>query len=565
MTPGKTHSSSSSSSQSGRGNWRQQARLFSGLALFAFCVSHFLNHTLGIWSVAAMQKGEEIHHLIWGELPGQIVLAIAAVTHVVLALWRTTRRRTLRLPVWETLQLVLGLYIPWTLIPHTIATVGLDNAFDLPTDYSNTLALLWPDNAFAQSVLLLVVWTHAMIGLHFWLRLKAWYRPYLPLLSAGAVAFPLLSLWGWISGARQLAASDTSTLKVTPEQVDWVYTIADQARAVVFGLIFLSLAVVLVRMTLRQFAKTITIEYPGNLLVRTAPGPSLLEISRENGIAHAAVCGGRARCSTCRVKILSGGEDLDPPNQAEAAVLRQIGADRSIRLACQVRPTSDLRVHPLIPVRAAERGSNAHQDAYYWGVEQPVVIMFVDIRDFTGLTEKTLSFDVVYLLNRYLDLVSDEIRKQDGYVDKFIGDGIMAIFGMETDLREGARQALRASREIIKVIDALNSERGNNLRAPLRIGIGLHAGPVILGRIGAAGGSGERSSITALGDVVNTASRLEAENKTRGSLLTLSDAVLKAAEVRLPDCETREIVLRGKTVPLQIYSLTDLDKEPVPV
>ena len=82
---------------------------------------------------------------------------------------------------------------------------------------------------------------------------------------------------------------------------------------------------------------------------------------------------------------------------------------------------------------------------------------------------------------------------------------------------------------------------------------------------GGAGGSGERSSITALGDVVNTASRLEAENKTHGSLLTLSAAVLKAAEVRLPDCETREIVLRGKTVPLQIYSLTDLDREPVPV
>ncbi|WP_209012011.1 adenylate/guanylate cyclase domain-containing protein [Roseibium aggregatum] len=564
MTPGK-NPSQSPSGQSGRGNWRQQARLVSGLVLFAFCVSHFLNHMLGIWSVEAMRKGEQLHHAIWGELPGQIVLLVAALTHVILALWRTTRRRTLRLPVWESLQLVLGLYIPWTLIPHVIATVGLDNAFDLPTNYSATLALLWPDNAFAQSVLLIVVWIHAMIGLHFWLKLKPWYRRNLPVLSAAAAAFPLLSLWGWISGARQLAASGDTKLNVTNWHLDWVYTIADQARAVVFGLFFLSLAVVLVRIAIRQFAKTITVEYPGNLLVRTAPGPSLLEISRDHGIAHAAVCGGRARCSTCRVKILAGGENLDPPNQAEAAVLRQIGADSSIRLACQIRPTSDLRVHPLIPVRAAERGSQAHQDAYYWGVEQPVVIMFVDIRDFTGLTEKTLSFDVVYLLNRYLDLVSDEIRRQEGYVDKFIGDGIMAIFGMETGLREGARQALRASKGIVKVIDALNGERGNNLRAPLRIGIGLHAGPVILGRIGAAGGSGERSSITALGDVVNTASRLEAENKVHGSLLTMSDAVVKAAEIRLEACETREILLRGKSVPLQIYSLTDLDREPVPV
>jgi len=555
----------SSPGTSGRGNWRQQARLVSGLVLFAFCVSHFLNHMLGIWSVKAMQTGGVLHHAIWGELPGQIVLATAAVTHVVLALWRTTRRRTLRLPLWETLQLALGLYIPWTLVPHVIATIGLNNAFDLPPGYSNTLALLWPDNAFTQSVLLLVVWTHAMIGLHFWLKLKPWYRPYLPVLSAAAVAFPILSLWGWISSARQLAASGGGTSDVTAGQLDWVYMIAGQARAVIFGLFFLSVAVVLVRLAMRQFARTITVEYPGNLLVRTPPGPSVLEISRDHGIAHAAVCGGRARCSTCRVKVLSGGESLDAPGQAEAAVLRQIGADGSIRLACQIRPTSGLRVHPLIPVRAAERGSRAHQDAYYWGVEQPVVIMFVDIRDFTGLTEKTLAFDVVYLLNRYLDLVSDEIRKQDGYVDKFIGDGIMAIFGMETGLREGARQALRASRSIATAITALNSERGNNLRAPLRIGIGLHAGPVILGRIGAAGGSGERSSITALGDVVNTASRLEAENKTRGTQLTLSDAVVKAAEIRLENCEMREILLRGKTVPLQIYSFRDLDREPVPV
>lgn len=542
------------------GNWRQRLRLASGLVLLAFCMTHFTNHALGIVSVKAMNEMSLWHYEIWSNDFGQIVLAVAALTHVGLALWRTARRSTLKMPFWEFTQLVLGLYIPWTLIPHVTATLGLMNVHGVIPTYKQMLTILWPDGAIMQSVLLIVVWSHAMIGLHFWLRMRPLYRRLLPVLTALAVAFPLLALWGWISAARRLAAEGTYKLKVTDAQIDWVYSATDQIRAIIFGLIILSFAVVLFRMISRRFGKRITIRYPGDLKVRATPGPSLLEMSRMNGIPHTAICGGRARCSTCRVLVLEGQENLPPPSNAEEAVLARIDANDSVRLACQVRPSTDMLIRPLVPAKSSSEGlQQVLADAYHWGVEQEVVIMFVDLRNFTKITETNLHYDVVFLLNRYLDTVSAAIRAEGGQVDKFIGDGVMAIFGMKSGLAEGARQALRASARLGRVLEDLNRERGPQFRDPLRIGIGLHAGPAILGRIGEAGAAGGQAPITALGDVVNTASRLETENKAHGSLLIVSQSVLDAAGMELADLPTAEVSLRGKENLLKVHIVHDLN------
>ncbi len=543
----------------GRGNWRQQARLASGLLLFAFCLSHFLNHALGIWSLELMEAGRRLHHSLWGNPVSIALLSAAALTHVALALWRTSRRRTLRLPIWETLQLALGFYIPWTLIPHALATVGLDLTIDVDPRYRDTLALLWPDGFLSQSLLLLAVWTHSMIGLHFWLRLKPFYGRFFPSLAVAAFALPLLSLWGWSNAARLQALGPSFELRVSTENIAWVYATTDNVRAVVFGLFACSLLAVIVRFTLLHFRHSISIEYPGGLSVRSAAGPSLLEISRQNGIPHAAVCGGRARCSTCRVRILEGGDLLAPPEKPEQIILDRIGADANIRLACQIRPTANLQVRPLAPVRAEASDPSAHRDAYYWGVEQGVVVMFIDLRNFTGLTEQFLPYDIVYLLNRYLEVVSQEIRAQGGHVDKFIGDGVMAIFGIQTGLEEGARQAIRACRAIGIALDQLNKDRGATSDAQLRVAMGVHAGPSVLGRIGAPGSRGSRTSITALGDVVNVASRLEGVAKAENALAALSRDVLDAAGLQVSACQTNhEVMVRGRQAPLEVVSFTSV-------
>jgi adenylate cyclase len=543
----------------GQGNWRQQLRLWSGLVLFLFCLSHFSNHAMGIISVNAMEEASLWHYWVWRGTIGETLLIAAALTHAILALWRTSKRRTLRIPRWEFAQLVLGLYIPWTLAPHVVTTMGVAKEFGFIPTYHQMLTILWPQNAVMQSILLLVVWTHAIIGLHFWLRLYPFYHRVKYTALAAAIALPVLALWGFIEGARRLALVKDVKIKINPDQWDWLYNMTDSVRALVFGLILLSLLVILVRFLAGRVSRGISISYPGGLTVRAKPGASLLEISRMNGIPLASVCGGRARCSTCRVKVLSGADSLPAPNNAETTVLNRIGVADDVRLACQIRPAENLEVQPLVPVKAHTVRQDHVQDAYYWGVEQDVVIMFVDLRNFTSMTEAQLAYDVVFLLNQYLDRVSAVIRAEGGHVDKFIGDGIMAIFGMETGPETGARQALKACRGIEDVMTSLDAEKGPQFSDPIRLGVGLHLGPAILGRIGAAGSDRSRSGLTALGDVVNTASRLETENKTRGTFLTISKTVVDAAGATAPSESLCEIRIRGKEKPLQVFALERLD------
>lgn len=543
----------------GRGNWRQRLRLWSGLVLFTFCLSHFSNHALGIISFEAMDRASVWHYWVWRSPLGETVLILAALTHVLLALWRTSKRRTLKMSRWELAQLTLGLYVPWLLIPHITTTMGAAKEFGFSPVYEQMLTILWPSLALNQSILLLVVWTHAMIGLHFWLRLYPLYRRLRPLAAGFAVAVPVLALWGWIEGARRLALSRTVEIKLTTDQQAWVYEVVDQFRAVVFGLIAVSLLAILIRYLLGLRARSLSISFPGGLAIKAQPGATLLEISRINNVPLASVCGGRARCSTCRVKVLDGGGSLGKPGVSEAAVLKRIGASENVRLACQIRPEQNISVQPLVPVKASLAAGEHLKDAYHWGVEQDVVVMFVDLRNFTGITESQLAYDVVYLLNSYLDQASNAIRAEGGYVDKFIGDGIMAIFGMDSSPETGARQALAASRRIEAVMRALDAEKGPQFRDPIRLGIGLHLGPAILGRIGAAGTEDSPGGLTALGDVVNTASRLESENKAHDSFLVVSKAVIDAAAAAIDGAETAEIKVRGKEKPLQILALSSLD------
>lgn len=543
------------------GNWRQRLRLWSGLILFAYCLSHFSNHAFGIYSVDAMEKASVWHYRIWRSEIGETVLMLAVVTHVFLALWRTGKRRTLKMPPWEFAQLVLGLYIPWSLIPHVGTTMGLANQFGFSPTYHQMLTILWPQHGVTQSLLLLAVWAHAMIGLHFWLRLYPLYHRLRYAALGFAVAMPVVALWGFIEGARRLELAKDVKLKVTKEQFDWLTTFVIEARAVVFGLIAASLVAILLRYVFNLTAHKLTITYPGSLSIRAKPGATLLEMSRINDVPIASVCGGRARCSTCRVKVLDGSADLAAPGAAEKAVLARISADKDVRLACQIRPQQNLEVLPLVPVKAKAETTENLKDAYYWGVEQDVVVMFVDLRNFTRITESQLAYDVVHLLNNYLDQASAAIRAEGGFVDKFIGDGIMAIFGMDSDVETGARQALRASRRIEDVMKALEAEKGPQFQDPIRLGIGLHLGPAILGRIGAAGTNG---GLTALGDVVNTSSRLETENKIHKSFLVVSKDVTDAANVAVPGAQSAEIKIRGKEMPLQIFALSSLDALDIP-
>ena len=524
----------------------QTWRLASGLVLFGFVLTHFLNHALGLVSIEAMEGAQEYRVAVWQSGTGTILLYGAFAIHIGFAFAKLITRRTWRLPPWEAAQIGLGLMIPVLLFEHVMANRGLRLVADIEDVYRNVLFQLWPGSAVRQSALLLIVWGHAVIGLHHWLKNKRWYGRWRTVLLVAAVLVPTLALTGWIEGARRVAAMALQP-PLDEDQAALLARLdrrAETALWAFFGTAAAAAALLRLAAWLRPGPR---VTYPNGRTVRGASGATLLEISRAAGIAHASVCGGRGRCTTCRVLILEGAQDLPPPGAREVSALERIGAPPGVRLACQVRPAGPVTIRPLVPLREATPG--AAQDAERWGVERRITILFADLRGFTSIAERLYPYDSVFLLNRYFEVMTQAIQRHGGMVDKFLGDGIMALFGVAPARGAGSRDALLAARDMLDALDHLNQEFGPMLPERLRMGLGVHMGPAVLGRVGGNIAAG----LTALGDSVNIASRLESLNKDFNAMLVVSDAALRASGFAFEDAETREIMVRGRTEPLTIH------------
>jgi len=308
----------------------------------------------------------------------------------------------------------------------------------------------------------------------------------------------------------------------------------------------------------------VTLTYPGGRHWRGNAGSlSLLEASRAIGFPHAAVCGGQGRCSTCRVKLSGPGMAmLPPPSDSEAAVLERIAAPPGVRLACQVTPVGDLTVVPLLPAGAGPRAAyGGGMTALAQGSERRIAILFCDLRGFTQFSEARLPFDVVFVLNQYFKAMGEAVEASGGRLDKFIGDGVMALFGLENTPADACRQALVAAdamgRALAQLNETLRASLGQvNREAPelLRIGIGIHCGRVIVGEMG----HGRATGLTAVGDAVNTASRLESATKDFAAELVVSAEVTQRAGLSPADLEAQgwreeTVTLRGKSEALQVF------------
>jgi adenylate cyclase len=288
---------------------------------------------------------------------------------------------------------------------------------------------------------------------------------------------------------------------------------------------------------------------------------TLLGAALRHGIAHAHACGGNARCSTCRVAVLEGGDRLAPPTPAEQALTVTRHFPRTIRLACQTRPLGGgpIRVRRLVrdendlrlvlsQVRPESLGTV--------GDERSLAVLFADVREFTRFSHDRLAYDVVHVLNRYYECVGGAIAEQGGYVDKVMGDGLMALFGLESPSSDNGRQAcldaVRAALQMHQSLADFNQYLRPNFGAAFRIGIGIHYGTTIVGRIGV----GDHQPLTAVGDVVNTASRLEALTKRLKVRLLVSDDVWCRVRGELPlVAEARTVQIRGRGGRLAVFSL----------
>jgi adenylate cyclase len=536
----------------------QPLRLLSGLVLFSFALSHFVNHAAVLAGLDFANTVQDWRLLVSQSTAARIILPLAAVVHITLGLGRLVGRSTLRLPRWEWLQIATGIAVPILLIPHVVAITYFTNRIGFHYSYTSVAYLLWPAQALWQSSLLLIVWLHGCIGINYWLRTKRWYRGGQLWLVALAVAVPLLALTGFLAGAREAHAmfAEPAALAEARMALHWpdavatgeMLNIRNMAWTIYGGIVGSVFALIGLRTVMLRRAPMVAVNYAGGPTVRSPLGMSLLEISRKHGIAHTSVCGGRARCSTCRVRVDLGADDLQPPNSTERATLQRIGAAANVRLACQLRPVSAISVTRLVTpsTNALPRIGHASPDAD--GVERQVAILFLDVRGFTKLSQDRLPFDIVFLLNQFFATVGAAIRAEDGWIDKYMGDGLLAVFGRHAGVAIGCQQALAAARAIDLALDELNQRLAAEIVEGIRIGIGIHAGPVVIGRIGDA----ESATDTVIGRTVNEASRLEALTKDHKCQLIVSRAVAEHAGLSFPVASRATIEVRGSDAKIDI-------------
>jgi adenylate cyclase len=551
----------------------RRLRLASGLVMLAYVTTHFVNHSLGLISVQVMDRALEHIYEYWASQLGSVLLYGAFATHYSLALWALWLRRSLKMPFSEATQLVLGFSIPFFLTDHVLQTRVADTFYGAGVGYYSSVLQTYfvtnPLRGALQFAVLLIAWVHAMIGLWFWLRLKRWYPRWQPILYAFALLLPTLAILGAIEGGRQVVALAQDPAWVAqftqdhprPAPADAVFL--DQlvvwVRYAFVAALLAVLAARVVRWYWQRRHGVIRLTYPSGRVVPIVRGVSVLEASRMAGIPHASVCGGRGRCSTCRIKVDGAPEAVLSAAPEEVKVLRRVGAAPNVRLACQLRPYGDLRVTPLLPATAQARDGFS-RPGYLHGAEREIAILFGDLRSFTQLSEKKLPYDLVFLLNRYFAETGHAVEAAGGRIDKFIGDGVMALFGLDSGVEAGCRQALAAARDMSERMESLNRALIHDIPEPLRIGIGIHTGPAIVGEMG----YGSAVSVTAVGDSVNTASRIEGLTKTYGCELVISETVALRAGIDLGDAPRHEIEIRGRVERLVVRTFARARDLPVP-
>jgi adenylate cyclase len=543
-----------------RGISLRQIRLVCGLVLFTYLVSHFLNHALGNISLDAMTWGVYYHVLFWQFLPVAIIFYTAALVHAGLGVWALYERRQFRWKAMEPLQLVLGLSIPALIVAH-IVSVRLGQAlFGLGKLYPQVLYGYWlvlPYRIWLTLAALIIAWIHGSIGLYFWLRMKAFFKPAAPFLLAAAVLVPTLALLGLYQGGRSVVEDSASAewraanlgqdQVGTPAEQDFLERVADYFLIGYLGLLGLVVAARGVRALNERRGGMITLSYGNGRTIRVPKGLSVLEASLRYQVPHASVCGGRARCSTCRIRVIGDSTSLPEPSNREAFVLNRVGtgSDPAIRLACQLRPETDISFFQIfLPQTATASGPGPS----HIGEERYLVSMFVDMRGSTRLAEHRLPFDTVFVVNRFLGAVSQAVIECGGQPNQFLGDGQLALFGLATSRQTACRQALKAAAMIAAKVDELNQFLKHDLREPIRFGIGIHGGEVIVGDIGYR----DHMVFTALGDAVNVAARLQDMTKSLGCEAILSEEVRATADLALDTLPQQQVEIRGRNEPMSV-------------
>ena len=284
-------------------------------------------------------------------------------------------------------------------------------------------------------------------------------------------------------------------------------------------------------------------------------GETLLEAALRAELPLTHACGGRAKCSTCRVWVVAGLDGCPSRTDAEQALAERLGLGDEVRLACQLRPCGDLRVRRLV-IDETDLMMSSQLDrsaATRVGEVREVTVFFSDIVGFTTMAETLSPYDVMYLLNRYFVQAGEIIERNGGYIDKFVGDGMMALFGVDGQ-EDAPIRAVNAALQTLAAIDRMKPFVASMYQLDFDIRIGLHHGEALLGSVGTLG----QERLTAIGDVVNIASRVEEANKEAGTRLLISEALYRLVENQVEMLDFVRTRLRGTSERITLYEIQRL-------
>jgi adenylate cyclase len=285
--------------------------------------------------------------------------------------------------------------------------------------------------------------------------------------------------------------------------------------------------------------------YQNERVVEGDGGLTLLQLSHRHGIPHASACGGQARCSTCRVLVVEHASHLSPPTPGEALLAGRKGFGACVRLACQARPLGPVTVRRL--VLDDEDLEMAQADGpQALGEERTLAVLFSDLRGFTPFAESHLAYDVAHVLNRYFRRMGEAVLQHSGYIDKYIGDGLMALFGLGHDDPDAAcRSAVACALNMLAALPGLNTYLARQFGQGLRMGVGVHVGAVIVAEVGHP----SKRQLTAIGEAVNVASRIESATKEAGVGLLVSADVLARLGPGVRVGKRQTVALKGVQEP----------------
>ena len=280
---------------------------------------------------------------------------------------------------------------------------------------------------------------------------------------------------------------------------------------------------------------------------------SLLDASIENKIPHLHECGGNGKCSTCRVRVLEGAQNLSSKTQAEAEMAKNRKWDPSIRLACQCYIKGDVKVQRLIWSSAEVNKLQIEMAPEGRAEERPIAILFCDMRNFTKLSSHNVSFDIAYLLNRFYTALGDPILMNNGIIYQYVGDEIVGVFGTAGGTREkNCMDAIRAAKGMEYALERLNKIELKEFDVKLEIGIGINFGLAYVGHLGHP----THRQFSVIGDPVNVASRIQGQTKKTGAKILISKSVYRSANKETLDIGLEySSLLDGKEDRIELYEL----------